>query len=47
VVLFISARTHLIRTAVVNFDLEAGGRKVKMRVFYALQTVNRPVEFPH
>jgi hypothetical protein len=47
IVLFIAARTHLIRTAVINMDLKAGGKTAKLQVFYAVRTVNRPVAIPN
>lgn len=45
-ILFISARTHLIRTAVINVDVKAGGQSTKLQVFYTLRNVNRPVAIP-
>jgi len=46
VILFISSRTHLIRTAVVNVDVKADGKSTKLQLFYTLRTVNRPVAIP-
>jgi hypothetical protein len=46
IVLFISARTHLIRTAVINVDVKAAGKTAKVRLFYSLRSVNKPVALP-
>jgi hypothetical protein len=45
-ILFISARTHLIRTAVVNVDVKSGSQSTKLQVFYTLRSVNRAVAIP-
>jgi hypothetical protein len=46
VVLFISDRTHLIRTAAITLELKAAGEKARVQVFYGLRGVNRPVSIP-
>ena len=46
VVLFISARTHLIKTGVINLELNADGKTIKLQTLYTLRSVNRPVSIP-
>ena len=45
-VLFVCARTGLIRSAVVTLSLEAEGRSAELRFTYRLAGVNRPVAIP-
>jgi hypothetical protein len=45
VVLFISNRTHLVRSAVMSFEIK-GPQTVKMELFISRTGVNRPVEIP-
>lgn len=46
VVLFVAAKSHLVRSAVISFDFEAEGRKLKVDLYYSLRKVNRPVTIP-
>jgi outer membrane lipoprotein-sorting protein len=46
VVLFVSERTHLIRTATITLELKGAGQGAKVQVFYGLRGVNRPVSIP-
>ena len=41
--LFVSSRTGLIRSAVINLSLEAGGQEIELDLTYRLKNVNRPV----
>jgi hypothetical protein len=46
-ILVISARTHLIRTAVVTIDVKAGDKSTKVQIFYALRSINRRISIPN
>jgi hypothetical protein len=41
--LFVSARTGLIRSAVVSVSLDAGGKEVELGLTYRLKNVNRAI----
>jgi hypothetical protein len=46
VVLFISDRTKLIRSAAITLELKGAGQGAKVQVYYNLRGVNRPVAIP-
>ena len=47
VVLFISSRTHLVRTMVINLDVKLDDGTAKLQMLYSLRSVNQPVSIPN
>ena len=47
VVLFISSRTHLVRSMVINLEIKLDDGTAKIQMLYSLRSVNQPVSIPN